>query len=406
MPRLRKIWSILSFLMAIPVLAIVMLGALLYGTVQALVLHENWFYAVRYQVGRQLLAVYGKWIGASTWAYERLIGSSARYHVPIHERARQELLIVGHRGAPMQKCENTIASFAAAIRQGANALELDLCFTQDGEVVVWHDWDPDSNISLLRETGSEPLQLCKPFFGKGEFRRAVPQLTLAELRTHCGYVERVHGSALPEGQGHISTWREFLEAAKAWPELRMLFLDIKLPPCDMPLAEPMMAKIQADLIAVRPTFECVVMTIHPDVLAVFKAVAPQFRYCLDKQFQPYFHDTHPAAVHGHSAMRDALWLRHDFASIGRPTFLAFSPWEFYKTVLMHDLALRSKAAAKPWLIAWTINDPEEMRWLIHAGVDAILTDMPAHLAQIERRRKAILQFQQQAQRVPRTATGS
>ena len=406
LPVLRKIWALLTFCLAMPVLALTGIGAVLYGSIESLLTRRAWYVVVRLRTGGTLLRVYGKWVAGATWAFQCLSGTR-QHDTTTFERARQELLVVGHRGSPIAHCENTLASFSAAIAQGANALELDLCFTQDGEVVIWHDWDPDSNIALLRETGCEPEQRCRPRFGVGAFRRPVPQLTLGELRTHCGYAERENGAALPVGQGEIMTWREFLEAAKAWPELRMVFLDMKLPPSDLCLAEAMMAQIQAEIAAVHPAFECVVMTIYPEVLAVFKAVAPQFRYCLDRQFGPYFHSTEPADMAALSTMRDALWLRHDFASVGRPMFMAMAPWEFYQAVLSLELTLRSHARRKPWLIAWTINDPEEMRWLIHAGVDAILTDKPAQLVQLERARKAVAQFQALTQH-PRDAasTGS
>src|SRR4029450_7709352 len=64
----------------------------------------------------------------------------------------RECLIIGHRGAPQQACENPLASFATALHLGANALELDLSLTRDQQVVVWHDWRP-SLTSVLRPTG-------------------------------------------------------------------------------------------------------------------------------------------------------------------------------------------------------------------------------------------------------------
>jgi glycerophosphoryl diester phosphodiesterase len=45
----------------------------------------------------------------------------------------------GHRGARGLLPENTLPAFEAALDMGVTTLELDLHFTQDGEVVVWHD---------------------------------------------------------------------------------------------------------------------------------------------------------------------------------------------------------------------------------------------------------------------------
>lgn len=45
----------------------------------------------------------------------------------------------GHRGARGLLPENTLPAFEAALDLGVTTLELDLHFTQDGEVVIWHD---------------------------------------------------------------------------------------------------------------------------------------------------------------------------------------------------------------------------------------------------------------------------
>jgi glycerophosphoryl diester phosphodiesterase len=46
---------------------------------------------------------------------------------------------IGHRGAPTECHENTLASFERALDRGADALELDVHATADGVIVVHHD---------------------------------------------------------------------------------------------------------------------------------------------------------------------------------------------------------------------------------------------------------------------------
>ncbi len=48
-------------------------------------------------------------------------------------------IIVAHRGSSAIAPENTLASFRQAIADGADAIELDVHLTKDGEVVVIHD---------------------------------------------------------------------------------------------------------------------------------------------------------------------------------------------------------------------------------------------------------------------------
>jgi glycerophosphoryl diester phosphodiesterase len=56
-------------------------------------------------------------------------------------------LVYGHRGAPAELPENTLASFARAVERGVDGLETDVHETRDGVVVLAHDE------SLLRTAG-------------------------------------------------------------------------------------------------------------------------------------------------------------------------------------------------------------------------------------------------------------
>jgi glycerophosphoryl diester phosphodiesterase len=48
--------------------------------------------------------------------------------------------IIGHRGAPRDHPENTLAAFLRALELGATGVELDVHVTGDGVVVVHHDF--------------------------------------------------------------------------------------------------------------------------------------------------------------------------------------------------------------------------------------------------------------------------
>lgn len=48
-------------------------------------------------------------------------------------------IVIGHRGAAGEAPENTLASFALALKQGAEGIELDVHISKDGEIVVCHD---------------------------------------------------------------------------------------------------------------------------------------------------------------------------------------------------------------------------------------------------------------------------
>jgi glycerophosphoryl diester phosphodiesterase len=61
--------------------------------------------------------------------------------------------VIGHRGAAAYAPENTLSSFRRALDLGADALELDVRLSRDGQVVVHHDPELDRC-----SNGSGPLQ--------------------------------------------------------------------------------------------------------------------------------------------------------------------------------------------------------------------------------------------------------
>lgn len=62
----------------------------------------------------------------------------------------------GHRGARGLRPENTLPAFETALDLGVTTLELDLHFTQDGQVVVWHDPIIDDTKCRLPDNPADP----------------------------------------------------------------------------------------------------------------------------------------------------------------------------------------------------------------------------------------------------------
>jgi glycerophosphoryl diester phosphodiesterase len=80
--------------------------------------------------------------------------------------------IVGHRGAPRRARENTLESFDFAEAEGADAIELDLQQTKDGELVVFHDdvipiGSERHSVRSMASIDVRELRLDSPF---GEYR--------------------------------------------------------------------------------------------------------------------------------------------------------------------------------------------------------------------------------------------
>jgi glycerophosphoryl diester phosphodiesterase len=88
-------------------------------------------------------------------------------------------IAIAHRGDPQGDRENTLASFAAAVRLGADMIELDLRRTSDGVIVVLHDatltrlWGVDRPVAELDLAAVREI---------GQGRQRIP--TLDEVLRH------------------------------------------------------------------------------------------------------------------------------------------------------------------------------------------------------------------------------
>jgi glycerophosphoryl diester phosphodiesterase len=71
------------------------------------------------------------------------------------------VLIFGHRGASAYAPMNTIPAFELAVKQGADAVELDVHLTKDGAVVVFHDFTVEETSNGEGEVAAMTLEEIK-----------------------------------------------------------------------------------------------------------------------------------------------------------------------------------------------------------------------------------------------------
>jgi glycerophosphoryl diester phosphodiesterase len=297
------------------------------------------------------------------------------------EQGRQAL-VIGHRGLPTEHPENTIPSLEAAIAAGANGVEIDLCLTRDGEVVLWHDSSTGGLVSLVRNLGFEGGMAYMPNYpplGSG-FRRPVHELSLAELRAHYGYSPRrfTLGDLDPEEGIHIPTLDE---AGPVLARLDVVVLDVKVPETGL---IPRFAKL-LDAALRRHDLAEKTIVLHPDAdLVDALAAALPSRY-------PISHDIEILRVWGggdpedYSAVMAARARRLRVCSIGRPRLMLWGGWKLYSGILRHDRALIDASGADILQLAWTLNDEDELREAWEIGVDGIVTDDPALARRTARR---------------------
>ncbi len=269
--------------------------------------------------------------------------------------------VIAHRGASAYAPENTLAAFALAAEMGADWFELDCTLTKDGEVIVIHDDTID------RTTGAEGV---------------VAEMTLSELKRYdvgSWFDPKFAGERLP-------TLGEALDLAK---EKRIgVYVEIKNSDDDRELMrellaladdggvllpdkrDEMMRQIESSgtrnleltrkvIVLIRERKmerQAVIQSFSAVACAIALAEAPDIR-------------TEQLAT---SSDNDPLQWNHylRWLKLLNPPGFNINKKDFTEG-LARDLHEKGKTIA-----VWTVNDPDQMRELIRAGADALITDKP------------------------------
>jgi glycerophosphoryl diester phosphodiesterase len=225
------------------------------------------------------------------------------------------LVVVGHRGGrgPTWPAENTFAAFERALREGADAIELDVRLCATGEVVVFHD--PD----LKRASGGDDAREV----------RAVPYLELAS---------RFRAPLLRDVIAFCNDRRAGLN------------VEVKYDAVD----HARLARAVASVLAEAPGADVLVSSFDPRLLARVRARLPRVR----------------VAMLTTPGRRLSLPLARFLAARRR---LYAVHLERTQACARRVGALRARGVR---VGVWTVNDPEEARRLRAMGVDWIITDAP------------------------------
>jgi glycerophosphoryl diester phosphodiesterase len=255
-------------------------------------------------------------------------------------------IVIGHRGCAGEAPENTLASFARALADGAAVLETDVHLTRDGEPVLIHD-DAVDRVSD----------------GSGR----VADLDLADLRKldAAHHFSRDGGRSHPErGRGHrVPSLRE---ALAAFPGARF----------NLELKEDLPGMVENTLAAVAEAGRCDTTLLTSGENTVMQ----RLRAAVAREAHEPALGASPAEVAGFavSALRGgpppdgpmALQVPTEFA--GKPLVTpAFVAHAHRHGVQVH---------------VWTIDEEDEMERLLDLGVDGIVTDFPARMVSLLARR--------------------
>ena len=96
---------------------------------------------------------------------------------------RDDILVVGHRGASGYRPEHTLAAYELAIRQCADFIEPDLVSTRDGVLVARHENEIGGTTDVAEHPELASRRTTKVIDGRSVTGWFTEDFTLAELRT-------------------------------------------------------------------------------------------------------------------------------------------------------------------------------------------------------------------------------
>ncbi|GJL78511.1 MAG: glycerophosphoryl diester phosphodiesterase [Nitrospinaceae bacterium] len=303
------------------------------------------------------------------------------------EFSQQGFLVIAHRGSTTKFPENTLPAFEEALQvDGANALQVDLSLTRDGKVVLWHDWDPNDSIALIRQEGREPVVKFKPSgpLEESRWRKKISELTLTTFREHYGYQDKITQA---KSDIQIPTIEDFIGWAAGQETLRAVFFKLRVPADESRLAPLMLQAIKngVDRMHPPPGFDLIFVTPHEEILNRVKHQFSDFLFSYDREI-PAVGITN---YHRFTSVPHAMQFKNRFAGIGLQMHTGspiLSPWEIYQHILTMDFKIRDNYQKSDSnyikMISWTFNDEEKLWCLIHLGVDGIVTDRPGTLRRI------------------------
>lgn len=232
--------------------------------------------------------------------------------------------IVAHRGFRAATPENTMPAFAAAVKAGAQGIEMDVVMSADGVPVIIHDRTVDKTTN-----------------GSG----AVSDMTVPEIK------QLDAGSTFdPTFAGtRIPTFEEFAQFMAGHPDVEIL-LEFKGP---WTVSE---VDVVFDLVKAHGLVErSMLQSFHPTTIESIFAVAPA-------SDRGVLIETEPENLIARATAAGIYTINPDV------DYLFEHP----------DLADRVREAGMKMQV-WTANDPAQWERLVSMGVDAIITDNPAGL---------------------------
>lgn len=274
-----------------------------------------------------------------------------------------------HQGGAREAPSNTLYAFKTAIPKGADALEMDLHMTADGEIVVIHDPTVDRTTNGGGLVDAMTLEEIKQLDAAHWW---VPGYVTRQDAPDEDYVFRGVATGekpLPEGfeanDFTIPTLREVLEA---FPQV-FINMEIKQ---TAPATKPYEDKVARILRDFGRGDDVIVAAFNDSALETFRTMAPEIT---------------TSAATG-EALALWQWMKGEVPELPPIPYQALQlPPVWGEIKVLDDSLVEAAAKLDLALHVWTIDEEDDMEEYLSLGVHGLMTDRPSALQKVLARRK-------------------
>ncbi len=260
-----------------------------------------------------------------------------------HLATGDDILVIAHRGSPLLWPENTLTSITNSIETGADMVEFDFDVTADGELVVIHDRTVDRTTEVEGDVDVADLTLAEVQELDAGYNFPPEQPPgYASAEVNHAYVPPDEETPYRNQGIFMPSVREVFEAV---PKEFPLLIEPKRERPDPAQIASLIREYDREESTLVGAFESPILEAIRDEISLETGLgASEVRHFLltqrvnERRYEP-------------------------------PGEFLFAPHNIVSESIV-DRAHRNGLSVLPW----TVNDPDEMRRLIEAGVDGILTD--------------------------------
>ncbi|WP_235832215.1 glycerophosphodiester phosphodiesterase family protein [Aquirufa rosea] len=270
----------------------------------------------------------------------------------------QTPFIQGHRGFRGLYPENTLLAFEQALKAGVQVLEMDVCISADGQVVVSHE--PYMNSQYSTKPDGKPVEKSE------EKNFNLYQMIYAEIKKFD--TGKRGNSQFPEqiaAEAHKPLLSEVLALGEAYRKkyLRDIYynIEIKSVEAEYGISQPKTVEEFSEKVwsiiryFVKPSF-LILQSFDFNVLKYWNKAMVEGRFPSEIQLSALVSRKSPENTIKNLGFTPAIY---------SPNYQSLSP-EYI--VFCHKNGMK--------VVPWTVNDAESIERLKEIGVDAVITDYP------------------------------